>query len=159
MDFLTSYHQWIVLLLEHILLLNFTVASLPLQPPSRPVSSTPSTFSPGLLAALLDLPAADSSQGDEQHQQTHGQANSYPQSHRGERDVLTWSKGQRERRGRKRERERESLIIHSCSAKIEAQLSPLHPSPLFHHLTIQLLRVRPRQKKKKNPELSGLQNY
>ena len=49
---------------------------------------------------------------------------------------------------REKERERESLIIHSCSSKIEAQLSPLHPSPLFHHLTIQLLRVRLRQVKK-----------
>lgn len=34
---------------------------------------------------------------------------------------------------------RESLIIHSCRAKIRAQLSPLYPSPLFRHLTILLL--------------------
>lgn len=62
-----------------------------ISPPSLPLLplSIPSTFSPGLFAALLDLPAADSSQGNKQHQQTHGQANSYPQSHRGERDVLT----------------------------------------------------------------------
>lgn len=104
-------------------------------PPPVSLFPIPSTFSPGLLAALLDLPAADSSQGNEQHQQTHGQANSYPQSHRGERDVLTWSKGQRERGGQRRE----SLIIHSCRAKIRAQLSRLYPSPLFHHSTILLL--------------------
>lgn len=88
------------------------------------------TFSLGLLAALLDLPAADSSQGNEQHQQTYSQANSYPQSHRRERNVLTWS---RKGRGRK------SLIIHSCSAKIRVQLSLLYPSPLSCYLTILLL--------------------
>lgn len=47
------------------------------------------TFSSGLLAALLDLPAADSSQSDEQHQQTHSQADSNPQGHGRERTVLT----------------------------------------------------------------------
>lgn len=61
--------------------------------------SVSSTFSSGLLAALLDLPTTDGSEGDEQQQQTHGQANSHPQSHRRERDVLTWSKGQRRRGG------------------------------------------------------------
>lgn len=96
---------------------------------AQPLSISP-TFSPGLLAALLDLPAADSSQGNEQHQQTYSQANSYPQSHRRERNVLTWS---RKGRGRK------SLIIHSCSAKIRAQLSPLYPSLLLFNLTILLL--------------------
>lgn len=67
------------------------------------------TFSSGLLAALLDLPAADSSQGNEQHEQAHGQANCYPQSHWGECNVLTWREWKRERR--------QSLIIHSCTAK------------------------------------------
>lgn len=47
------------------------------------------TFSSGLLAALLDLPAADGSQSDEQYQQTHSQADSNPQSHGRERNVLT----------------------------------------------------------------------
>lgn len=47
------------------------------------------TFSSGLLAALLDLPPADGSQSDEQHQQTHSQADSNPQSHGRERNVLT----------------------------------------------------------------------
>lgn len=63
--------------------------SLVLNVQSHFSSSIPSTFSPGLLAALLDLPAADSSQCNEQHQQTHSQANSYPESHWGEGDVLT----------------------------------------------------------------------
>lgn len=67
------------------------------------------TFSSGLLAALLDLPAADSSQGNEQHEQAHGQANCYPQSHWGECNVLTWREWKRERS--------QSLIIYSCTAK------------------------------------------
>lgn len=71
------------------------------------------TFSSGLLAALLDLPAADSGQGNEQHEQAHSQANRYPQSHWGECNVLTWREWKKGRR-----RRRESLIIHSCRAKI-----------------------------------------
>lgn len=150
MDFQESHHQWIVLLVR--IYTGTECAEPHLQPPHSPLTPPfpSSTFSPGLLAALLDLPAADSSQGNEQHQQTHGQANSYPQSHRGERDVLTWSKGQREEGGTGGE----SLIIHSCRAKIRAQLSRLYPSPLFHHLTIFAVRVRYH----KNPKLSGLQN-
>ena len=124
---------------ENILLNVHSHLSCP--PPLSP--PIPSTFSPGLLAALLDLPAADSSQGEEQHQQTHSQANSYPQSHRGECDVLTWSRGQRERQwgGGGGGGERERLVIQTCRAKIRAQLSSLYLSPLFQHLTTLLFLV------------------
>lgn len=68
------------------------------------------TFSSGLLAALLDLPAADSGQGNEQHEQAHSQANCYPQSHWGECNVLTWREW---KRMKTEEGEPRCLVSHS----------------------------------------------
>lgn len=43
-----------------------------------------------LLTALLDLPAADGSERDEQTQQTHGQTDRHPQSHRRKHQILAY---------------------------------------------------------------------
>lgn len=136
MDF---HHQWIVLLVRiyaGVECAEPTPPSLPFPPRSLYLLSWPPRSSPW------------SSCGRQQPGQWAAPADTRPgqqlptEPPGGTRcsDLKQRAEGERGQRG-------ESLIIHSCRAKIRAQVSPLYPSPLFHHLTILLLRVRCHKKK------------